>query len=197
MSACTCACEHVGRNFDPNTMFLSKCTTVDCVAKAGSPGVGCVMSSTDSFTFLGLLTVPFLLGLTEALRLVVGVTAWAMPTAPSTVRAAAVIMNLRMVLLTGWFLSRPRGPAGVARRYTGHVSHEPLQLCARVSGDHGAMPEARHRRIQRGELALRRAVLGRVDRERTGRLAQPGAVVSRCMLKNTSPAIRTPSEARQ
>ena len=84
----------------PNIRFLSKWTTVERVAKAGSPAVGCVISSTLSFTLAGFLAVPFLEGLTEAFIVVVGVTAWAMPTAQSAVTAAtAMRVNLRMDLL--------------------------------------------------------------------------------------------------
>src|SRR3954468_11056784 len=100
-SACTCAAEHVFRYFEPNFRFLSKCTTVERVANAGSPGFGCVISSTLSFTFFGLDFVPFLVGLTDAFMAVVGVTAWAMPTTQSAVTAAAtaIRVNLRMDLL--------------------------------------------------------------------------------------------------
>ena len=103
LSVWTCAAEHDFRYLAPNLRFLSKCTTVDRVAKDGSPAVGCVISSMESFTFAGFFLVPFLLGVTDAFMAVVGVTAWATPTAPIAVTATtAVSVNLRMVLLRGW-----------------------------------------------------------------------------------------------
>src|SRR3954454_8955990 len=101
-SDCTCAAVHDFRFLPPNLRVLSKCTMVELVAKSGSPAFGCVISSMLSFTFFGFFLVPFVVGLTDALMAVVGVTAWAMPTTQSAVTAAtAMRINLRMVLLGG------------------------------------------------------------------------------------------------
>src|SRR5262245_49535340 len=102
-SAWTCAREHDFRYLPPNLRLLSKCTTVAFVAKSGSPGFGCVISSMLRRTFLGFFAVPFVLGLTDALMAVVGVTAWATPATLSAVIAAtAMRVNLRMDVLSGW-----------------------------------------------------------------------------------------------
>src|SRR3954471_1563364 len=96
-SDATCAAVHDFRFLPPNLMFLSKCTMVELVANAGSPGFGCVISSMLSFTFFGFVLVPFVVGLTDAFMAVVGVTAWAMPTTQSAVAATtAMRINLRM-----------------------------------------------------------------------------------------------------